>query len=98
MFLIPLRPPVVCELHLSEGQSVVFTADPIQSEYEQKHLSLSNCWTLDHWMSGGSLAGVTTLTLLANSLVLRCALHFTGKFSLHNTRYSHATRSRTEQD
>ena len=66
MFLIPLSPPVVCELQLPEGQRTVSTADQIQSEYDQKQLSLSNCWTLDHWMSSGSLAGVTPLTRLAN--------------------------------
>jgi hypothetical protein len=41
----------------------VSTADLIQSEYDQKHL---NCWTLDHWMSGGPVAGVTPLARLAN--------------------------------
>jgi hypothetical protein len=66
MFLISLSPPVVRELHLSEGQRAVSTVDLIQSEYDQKHLSLSNYWTLDHWMSSGSLAGVTPLTRLAN--------------------------------
>jgi len=36
--------------------------------------------------------------VLQTSLILRCALHFTGNFSLHNTRYSHAIPSRTKQD
>jgi hypothetical protein len=37
----------------------VSTADLIQSEYDQKQLSLSNCRTLDHWMSGSPVAGDT---------------------------------------
>ena len=65
MILIHLSPPVVCERHLSEGQRAVSTAELIKSEYDQKQWSLSNCWKLDHWMSGGSLAGVTPLTRLA---------------------------------
>ena len=46
------------------------TADLIQSEYDQKHFSLSNCWTLDHWMSGGPVAGVHPWLVLQTSLVL----------------------------
>ena len=60
------------------------TADLIQSEYDQKHLSLLNCWTLDHWMSGSPVAGVTPLACLANlphpqmcsRLRPLCPLHF----------------------
>ena len=44
----------------------VSTADLIQSEYDQKHLSLLNCWTLDHWMSYGPVAGLSPLAHLAN--------------------------------
>jgi len=41
----------------------VSTADLIQSEYDQKHLSLSKCWTLDHWMLGCPVAGDTAGSL-----------------------------------
>ena len=66
LFLIPLGPPVKVWTTPVRGQRAVSTADLIQSEYDQKHLSLSNCWTLDHWMSGGPVEGVSPLARLAN--------------------------------
>ena len=32
----------------------------------QRHLSKSNCWTVDHWMLGGPVAGLTTMARLGN--------------------------------
>jgi hypothetical protein len=32
----------------------------------QRHLTRSNCWTLDHWMLGGPVAGMTLLARLEN--------------------------------
>ena len=42
------------------------TVDLTHSENHQRHLLRTNCWTLDHWMLGGLVAGVTPLARLAN--------------------------------
>ena len=42
------------------------TMDLTHPENHQRHLSRTNCWTLDHWMLGGPVAGVTPLARLGN--------------------------------
>ena len=83
-FTVYYPPGAPCKGVNYTSQKAVTTADQIQSEYSQKHLSISNCWTLDHWMSGGLVAGVTPPAGLANlprpqlccHLRPLCPLHF----------------------
>ena len=72
-FLSPFAP---CKdvNYICQGQTAVSTTDLIQSEYIQKHLSLLNCWTLDHWMSAVQLQVCHPWHVLQTSLVLRRGL------------------------
>ena len=70
----------MCALHLSEGQRAVSTVDLTHSENHQRHLSRKNCCTLDHWMLGGPVAGVTPLARLGNIPRPPTCYHLTPKF------------------
>ena len=45
-----------------------------KSPLHHRHLTRTNCWTLEHWMLGGLVAGVTPLGVFKTSLVLREAV------------------------
>jgi len=56
------------------------TVDLTHSENHQRHLSRTNCWTLDHWMLGGPVSGVTPLACLGNLPRPQTCYHLTPMF------------------
>ena len=62
----PLGDPCKGVHYTSEGQRALSTVDLTHSENHRKNLSWTNCWTLDHWMLGAPISGVTPLARLGN--------------------------------
>jgi hypothetical protein len=65
-FTVPFPPGAPCRGVNYTSLRAVSTADLIHSKYCHKHLSISKCWTLDHWILGGLVVSVTPLARLQN--------------------------------
>jgi hypothetical protein len=81
--IILLHTHIIPPQHLTNKQ--LFSSHHTTSEkllLHQRQLTRLNCWTLDHWMLGGPVAGVTPLAHLENLPCPRMILLDASAFSL----------------